>query len=803
MIKRLAKAVLALIAVAASPAEGAIPASTDISILHAERIGPSLTLDGEHIGSHDVSGWRNLPPTLEVRFEAFGRQFELELELETNSRITEHLTSAASDRVDLYRGHIAGDTLRSWARLSMISGGITGLIWDGREMYAIEAAEDIYRQAAPGALQPSIEPVIFRLSDVRIDPRALNCAVGSVTPKANGLDSYRALVEELSEILQFSGSAFQIDIGLVADFEFVQFFGDDSEAELLARMNLIDGIFSEQVGTRLNVPQVKLFGTSSDPFSGSDAENLLDQLGSYKDGTPESRDHGVLHLFSRRDLNDDVIGIAYVDALCSPRFGVSLSENRRAMTTDALIAAHEIGHNFGAVHDGTPGEACSTTPESFLMAPHYNGSSTFSTCSVDTMRPRIAAAACASALLDADVSIEAEEDPYSVVSQSRFQYSIVVRNLGIEEATGVNASIVLPDSFQIFNATADGGDCTSATGQVDCYLGQIPGNSPQTITLDLEAVQDGEYSIDLIVAADRDNDPLNNQRVASIVVADRADLHVTLTEPNLIVLGEQTTVAAQVANLGESDATDVMATIAIPPAGEVIDISSTDSICELGTGEIVCRLDSLPENRTERIAYTLSTTELGSFRVEAAASAAELDPDEANNSAQINLVIVETLVDLGVSMNSDQNVYHAGDSAQVNAFVFNSVISRGDAAGVQVDVELPLGFVLSSTELIRSTGQCALTGRVLHCDIDRVPLGEDIAVSMNFRISTAQRPGQYEFGTSATSIGADLNTADNSAVYSVRVSASSPTPAAGGGGALGGPACWLLLWLLARRRVKV
>ncbi|MGH8308590.1 MAG: M12 family metallo-peptidase, partial [Steroidobacteraceae bacterium] len=48
-------------------------------------------------------------------------------------------------------------------------------------------------------------------------------------------------------------------------------------------------------------------------------------------------------------------------------------------------AAHEIGHNFDAPHDGDTGAACASTPQSFLMAPRLNGSQQFSSCSIDQM----------------------------------------------------------------------------------------------------------------------------------------------------------------------------------------------------------------------------------------------------------------------------------------------------------------------------------------------------------------------------------------------------------------------------------
>ncbi len=61
-----------------------------------------------------------------------------------------------------------------------------------------------------------------------------------------------------------------------------------------------------------------------------------------------------------RNLETQTVGIAYISGLCSAEFGTSLSQSGLDTMRAALIAAHEIGHNFGAPHDGEGN--CATTP---------------------------------------------------------------------------------------------------------------------------------------------------------------------------------------------------------------------------------------------------------------------------------------------------------------------------------------------------------------------------------------------------------------------------------------------------------
>ena len=63
------------------------------------------------------------------------------------------------------------------------------------------------------------------------------------------------------------------------------------------------------------------------------------------------------------------MGVAYSSALCSTRFGAGLSEGNAGAMFDSLVAAHEIGHNFGAPHDGKAGSACESEMGDFIMAP--------------------------------------------------------------------------------------------------------------------------------------------------------------------------------------------------------------------------------------------------------------------------------------------------------------------------------------------------------------------------------------------------------------------------------------------------
>src|SRR5262249_40990751 len=127
---------------------------------------------------------------------------------------------------------------------------------------------------------------------------------------------------------------------------------------------------------------------------------LLNEFSAYRSaaGSPMAGTD-LSHLFTGRDLNSNVIGIAWLGSVCSSYYGASLGQD---FTTDnkslVLLTAHEIGHNFGAYHDTQAGSPCASTPFGYIMTPYVSTSLTltFSDCSKSFIGPEVAGATCLS-----------------------------------------------------------------------------------------------------------------------------------------------------------------------------------------------------------------------------------------------------------------------------------------------------------------------------------------------------------------------------------------------------------------------
>lgn len=284
----------------------------------------------------------------------------------------------------------------SWAAVTRIGTRWSGIWFDGAHFYGIEPAA-----AWPGAAQKASvagadEPLVFRLSDLTFEEASfegdmLEAPPGNGQQLALSIGELAPLAADLA-----TGPRHRLELAMVADYRLAEREGEDLESSLLAQLNIIDGLFRNQLGVEVAADSVTLFTRRrNDPFSDtSEAGDLLSEVSLWRAGNSWQRQTALTHLFTGRDLNGRTVGLAYMDTLCSRRYSASLSEARGALTFAALVAAHEIAHVFGAPHDGDPAGACGATGQQYLMAPRISGSQTFSACSLAQMRPRIEAASC-------------------------------------------------------------------------------------------------------------------------------------------------------------------------------------------------------------------------------------------------------------------------------------------------------------------------------------------------------------------------------------------------------------------------
>ncbi len=317
---------------------------------------------------------------LRVNVSALGREFQLRVGV--NPRVDRW---APPGGLHHYQGVLEG-VPHSWVRVSIAGESLRGVIYDGRELFAIEPD-------AAGAL------AMFRMSDVEFDPPLSFTGDTLAVP---GLQPVPGLQEKTGNPsggprLNALTPDRELEVSVVGDAAFRARYSSDAAAQdaVLARLNIVDGIFSAQVGVAINVASMNIADAVSDQLDVStDPPILLDSLGRLRQQTPALNSQGLTHLFTGRDLDGNNVGIGYDGVPCNARYSASLAEAHEDAGVDGLISAHEIGHVFGAPHDGD-GACASTSPTEFIMAPVLNSRATsFSQCSLDQMAPQVAGAKC-------------------------------------------------------------------------------------------------------------------------------------------------------------------------------------------------------------------------------------------------------------------------------------------------------------------------------------------------------------------------------------------------------------------------
>lgn len=161
-----------------------------------------------------------------------------------------------------------------------------------------------------------------------------------------------------------------------ADPEYYAAYGADTNAHIATLISAASAIYRNDLGIRLRVGTQHVFSSSSgNPYTSTASGTLLSQFQNYTRANNHLGVADAYHLFSGKDFDTSIIGLAYVATVCEyPDYAFGTTQKYNP-ASDASIFAHELGHNFGATHDNTDAYS--------LMAPYVRipGSTYFSAAS--------------------------------------------------------------------------------------------------------------------------------------------------------------------------------------------------------------------------------------------------------------------------------------------------------------------------------------------------------------------------------------------------------------------------------------
>jgi len=231
---------------------------------------------------------------------------------------------------------------------------------------------------------------------------ASEISVRSLSPQATQINYDSFCLERVG------GVCLVAELTMVFDTAFSTEFGASYQSQAIAIVENVDLIYRNNFNIAFNRLQMA-FGSGDIFDSTTDSGMLLDDIADkrYNDETDpfDPNEQSIMHLVTGRSFDGATVGIAngplynnyptpYYPVMCTyAAVGTSqiFPSNSNVATYTSLIVAHEIGHNFGFVHDGSPGEgADSCSSSSYIMGAQLNlDASRFSTCSREALRSNI------------------------------------------------------------------------------------------------------------------------------------------------------------------------------------------------------------------------------------------------------------------------------------------------------------------------------------------------------------------------------------------------------------------------------
>ncbi len=354
-----------------------------------------------------------------------------------------------------YRGTVR-EVPGTEVRATLWNGSLQGVIYAPDEVFGLQPLSMVDTGADPA------DHVVYRNSDL-IQDSSRKCG----TFDGNGLTAHQ--FEPLQPIPQpdrrhsfQAGTGLKItDLGLDADFEFYQLNGSNVNNTVIDMETVISGLepYYEvpEIGITYEITTIIVRTTSGAPYTSTNPNTLLeDEFRATWMSPPQTNiRRDTAHLFTGKNVDGSVIGIAYLNGICSTNIGYGLSQSRfsgNALARYALTA-HELGHNWSAPHcDG-----CNTCPNCCrIMCSGLGGCTGILTSfGCDEIIPIVNfknSRGCLSDLLDPQLAPFFDDFPSTTLNTSKWSYNKggVINTAAVNEPSAPNAIELDAEGDQLY-----------------------------------------------------------------------------------------------------------------------------------------------------------------------------------------------------------------------------------------------------------------------------------------------------------------------------------------------------------------
>ncbi len=355
--------------------------------------------------------------------------------------------------------------------------------------------------------------------------------------------------------------------------------------------------------------------------------------------------------------------------------------------------------------------------------------------------------------------------PATLEAGAVISWSVAVKNNGPSDAQGATVVDTLPTGVSAVTGTGPGGACSLAGTTLTCPVGVIAAGTTATVTVTgtVDPAATGSLVNTATVSATTgDPDSTDNTGSVTTVLSTAADLSIDKTG-GTAVAGGPVTWSIAVRNAGPSNATGVTVADSVPGAVGTLTATfgAASTPCAINGNNVSCDIGTLPAGASTTI--TVNGTLAASYTSPtlantATVSASTTDPNPANNSSTASTPVTTSAdLKIGKALTSGKPI--AGDAATYEIDVTN--LGPSDASGATVDDSLPNVLEDPHVVLSGSTGSCAVSSGVLHCDLGVLAIGATPRITVTGTLS--QGVGNTLSNTATVSAAtADPNLANNS-----------------------------------------
>src|SRR5438105_171151 len=302
-------------------------------------------------------------------------------------------------------------------------------------------------------------------------------------------------------------------------------------------------------------------------------------------------------------------------------------------------------------------------------------------------------------------SMSVSPDPITL-GTGNVQFFVQFTNNGTSQATNAVLTSTIPANSTFVSATTPvgSGSCSQSAGTVTCNWASIGASSSYYAYITVTPTAGGVLTLSSTVSATQsDPNTSNNSGSKAVTVNSQIDLGISsmTVSPDPMTLGTgDAQFLVQFSNRSTSQATSVVLTSTLPSNSTFVSATTPvgSGTCSQSSGTVTCNWATIGAGSAYYAYITVTPTAAGSLTLTSTVSAAQTDPNSANNTAA-KAGTVNSDIDLSISniTGSPDPITLGSGNVLYTVFVYNN--SSSQATSVVLTGTLPSNstFVSATT----------------------------------------------------------------------------------------------------------